>query len=138
MNTGGTAIHLAEQIISALTETVKTTNLSFLMSHQADGQYQAQDFIDCLKAKIYGNNLPTNADTFFVVPWDGSHWMDLGMGHIREKEEDGEVMRRLVKRINKFHHMFGRGRGFAEYKGVTEDMNNLLFYLKLLNNEICL
>ena len=122
--TGGTASHLAEQVISSLTKTVKITqkSLSFLMSHQADGQYQARGFIEGLKQRIFGDNLPAEADKFFVVPWDGAHWMDLCMGDIREKEENGEILRRLVKRINKFHTMFGRGRGFAEYKGLTEEL----------------
>ena len=44
------------------------------------------------------------------------------MGDIRLKEENGETLRRLIKRVNKFHAMFGRGRGFVEYKGITSEM----------------
>ena len=96
--------------------------MTYLMSHQADGQYQARDFIEGMKERIYGESeWPIGVDKFFVVPWDAAHWMDLCMSDMRVKEENGEVLRRLIQRMNKFHSMFGRGRGFLEYKGFTEE-----------------
>ena len=124
---GGTACHLAEQVLTSLKDKVKVKqeSLSYLMSHQADGQYQAHDFIEGLKQGIYpegGIGRPIGLDKFFVVPWDAAHWQDCCMGDMREKEEHGECLRRLVKRANKFHKMFGRGRGLAEYEGITAEM----------------
>ena len=121
---GGTASHLAEQVTSSLRKTVKMTekSMTYLMSHQADGQYQARDFIEGMKERIYGESeWPIGVDKFFVVPWDAAHWMELCMSDRRVKEENGEVLRRLIQRMNKFHSMFGRGRGFLEYKGFTEE-----------------
>ncbi len=118
---GGTASELAEQVIKSLTETVKLPHscLSYLMAHHADGQYQAADFLKTLKSQI--NTIADGADTFFIVPWDTAHWMDCGMRDIREKEDRGEILRRLVKRANKFHLMFGRGKGYAEYHGFAKE-----------------
>ena len=121
---GGTASHLAEQVISSLRKTVKMTekSMTYLMSHQADGQYQARDFIQGMKERIYGASEWTiGVDKFFVVPWDAAYRMDLCMSDMRVKEENGEVLRRLIQRMNKFHSMFGRGRGFLENKGFTEE-----------------
>ena len=96
--------------------------MTYLISHQADGQYQARDFIEGMKERIYGESeWPIGVGKFFVVPWDAAHWMDLCMSNMRVKEENGEVLRRLIQRMNKFHSMFGRGRGFLEYKGFTEE-----------------
>ena len=92
---GGTARELAEQVSSALINTLKlpATTLSYLMAHQADGQYQAKMFLARLKECTQGVSeavpLPTNHETFFVIPWDTAHWMDLCMAAIREKEEGG-------------------------------------------------
>ena len=47
--------------------------------------------------------------------------MDLCISDMRVKEENGEVLRWLIQRINKFHSMFGRGRGFVKYKGFTKE-----------------
>ena len=75
-----------------------------------------------MKERIYGESeWPIGVDKFFVVPWDAAHWMDLCMSDMRVKEENGEVLRRLIQRMNKFQSMFGRGRGFLEYKGFTEE-----------------
>ena len=48
--TGGTAVDLAEQVISSLLTEIKLpqANLSYLMAHQADGQYQVNEFISTL------------------------------------------------------------------------------------------
>ena len=63
---GGTASHLAEQVISSLRKTAKIPekSMAFLMSHQADGQYQARDFVEGLKERIYGSERPVGEDKF--------------------------------------------------------------------------
>ena len=82
-------------------------------------------FLARLKECTQGANeavpLPTNHETFFVIPWDTAHWMDLCMAAIREREEGGEILRRFVKRANKFNIMFGRGKGHAEYQGFAAE-----------------
>ena len=120
--TGGTAPHLAEQVIDSLKKNVKLTDddLSYLVAHQADGQYQAREFLSTLK-DLVNDVAPLSSDKYFVVPWDPAHWLDLIIGDIREKEENGEILKRLVKRVNKFHHMFGSGRGHDEYQGFTKE-----------------
>ena len=121
---GGDAGHLADQVIYTLTKTAKIpeTSLRYLMSHQADGQYQAREFGERLKERIFGVERPDEVDKFFVIPWDTAHWMDCCLTDVRVKEENGQVLRRLILRVNKFHSMFGRGRGYAEYKGLTLEL----------------
>ena len=92
------------------------------MSHQADGQYQAREFGERLKERVFKDDRPVNVDKFFVIPWDTAHWMDCCLSDLRVKEENGLILRRLILRANKFHNMFGRGRGYAEYKGLTQEL----------------
>ena len=85
---GGVAEDLAEQVISSLTKLkIPSSSLSYLMAHQADGQYQGSMFIQKLKEMIHEQDkLPDGHETFFVVPWDTAHWMNCCMEDIREKE----------------------------------------------------
>ena len=121
---GGTARELAKQVIASLCETIKlpATSLSFLVAHQADGQYQAADFrrelIDVIQAGMVPSNKCSEHENFFIVAWDTAQWIDCGFNDIREKEA-GSVLRRLIRRCNKFQSMFARGRGYAEYHGYT-------------------
>ena len=121
---GGTACHLAGQIIASLMTNLKLpqSHLSYLMAHQADGQYQTQEFTVTLKDSVcIGDQKPVNQDDFFVVPWDTVHWLDCCLEGIRLKEDDGELLRGLIKRVNKFHHMFGHGCGHCEYTGFAKE-----------------
>ena len=43
------------------------------------------------------------------------------MVEMREKDASGQFLQRIVKRGNKFHHMFGIGRGYDEYHGYTNE-----------------
>ena len=92
---GGTASHLAEQEISSLRKTAKIPekSMTFLVSHQAGGQYQARDFIKGLEEIIYGSERPVGEDKLFVVLWDTAHWMDFCISDKRVKGENGEVLR---------------------------------------------
>ena len=49
------------------------------------------------------------------MPWDPVHSLDCCIGDIRTKEEDGVILR-----VNKFHSMYGLGRGHMEYIGHSE------------------
>ena len=68
--TGGTADHLAEQVLNYLLELVKLDreNLSYLVAHQADGQYQAREFLKTLRSKVHVINRPNHLEKYFVVP----------------------------------------------------------------------
>ena len=46
------------------------------------------------------------ADPFFLTPWDASHWMDLVMVEMREKNVFSVFLKRLIKRSNRLHTMF--------------------------------
>ena len=63
------------------------------------------------------------ADPFFLTTWDVSHWVDLVMGKLREDNASAALLKRLIKRSNKFHVMLGRGCGHAEYKGLAVSLN---------------
>ena len=62
-------------------------------------------------------------DPYFLLPWDASHWLDLAMVELREESGASDVLKRLIKRSNRFHAMFAKGRGHAEYKGLAESLN---------------
>ena len=49
------------------------------------------------------------------MPWDTAHWLDRVMEKMREKTASSAFLKRLIKRSNRLHTMFGIGRGFAEY-----------------------
>ena len=95
----------------------------------ADGQYQSDTFQDALYAEL-GNN-DRSADPFFLTPWDVSHWMDLVMVEMREESVSSEFLKRLIKRSNRLHTMFARGRGNVEYKGLASP-----FGLKVLETVV--
>ena len=129
---GGTASELAEQVLASLSNTLKLPNssLSHLVAHHADGQYQAAKFQHTLRDAIHKVKEPgfidkqnNGASKFFVLPWDTAHYLDCAMTEVREKEEAGKCLRVLIKRTNKFQSMFGRGRGYAEYKGYAKEHN---------------
>lgn len=107
---GGTADDLAVQVVSALVKSLKVPQsvLSSLIAHHADGQYQAKRFLQKLKSSTQGANgdLPEGHNAFFVIPWDTAHYMDL---------------RRLIKRANQFSIMFGKRKGYSEYKSFEEN-----------------
>ena len=45
------------------------------------------------------------------------------MGDLGEKDtSSSSFMKRLIKRANKFHTMFQRGRGHAEYQGLASSL----------------
>ena len=129
---GGTASELAEQVLASLSNTLKLPNssLSYLLAHHADGQYQAAKFQHTLRNAIHKVKEPgfldeknNGARKFFVLPWDTAHYLDCAMTEVREKEEAGKCLRVLIKLTNKFQSMFGRGRGYAEYKGYAKEHN---------------
>ena len=90
---------------------------SFPLGVHADGQYQASTFQNRLHALLGIREIP---DPYFLLPWDVSHWMDLAMVELREHSESSEFIKMLIKRSNRMHTMFGRGRGHAEYKGFAK------------------
>ena len=49
-----------------------------------------------------------------------AQWLDCCLSGVQTKEKDGVILRKLIKRVDKFH-MFGRGKGHAEYKGYTDE-----------------
>ena len=63
-----------------------------------------------------------DTDPFFLTTWDASHWFDLVMQKLREDDASSAFLKRLIKRSNKLHDMFGRGRGHAEYKGLAASL----------------
>ena len=62
------------------------------------------------------------------MSWDVAHWMDLVMVFLREKATSSKFLKLLIKRSNRFHSMFGHGRGHAEYKELAKTLD-----LKALN-----
>ena len=50
------------------------------------------------------------------MSWDVAHWFDLVMVFLREEASSSEFLKKFIKRSNRFHTMFGHGRGHAEYK----------------------
>ena len=86
-------------------------------------QYQAAGFAKKLKESIPSDSdvrTASEEDISFVVPWDVGHWMNLAVVEVRDKSES-ELLSRFIKRANKFHSVFGRGRGHDEYFGVASD-----------------
>ena len=95
--------------------------LFYILAVHADGQYQANTFQDALYTELGKND--RSADPFFLTPWDASHWMDLVMVEMREENVCSAFLKRLIKRSNKLHTMFARGRGHVEYKGLATSLN---------------
>ena len=93
----------------------------YILAFHADGQYQANTFLDVLHEKM-GKSYYL-ADPFFLTTWDVSHWVDLIMGKLREDAASAAFLKRLIKRSNKLHVMFGRGRRHAEYKDLAASLN---------------
>nr|XP_039253066.1 uncharacterized protein LOC120330255 [Styela clava] len=120
---GGTSSDLASQVIDAIKKEVAlpNSNLSSLVSHQADGQYQATQFRKTLMEAVGMDERPNNADIFFVVVWDVAHWFNLCMEELKDK--NSSLISRLSSRCNRFNVMFSLGRGFAEYQGVSKELN---------------
>ena len=96
-------------------------NILYILAFHADGQYQANTFVDALHEIMGNSNHP--GDPFFLTTWDVSHWVNLVMEKLRENDLSAAFLKRLIQRSNKLHVMFGRGRGFAEYKGVAASLN---------------
>ncbi|XP_078482773.1 uncharacterized protein LOC144743278 isoform X2 [Ciona intestinalis] len=124
---GGTAANLAEQVFEAIcgTSSVKLpqVQLSYLVAHQADGQYQAKQFKTTLTSLIHQKDacsVPADdPQSFFVVAWDTAHWMDCAL--VAVKNKDCKIFfDRLIRRSNKFNVMFGRGKGAAEYASIKK------------------
>eukprot|EP00794_Sanderia_malayensis_P021154 gene21154-23234_t len=116
---GGSGIDLAEQVVAVLKTKLQLTtdDLQFLRGVHADGQYQASTFQNRLHRILGIREIP---DPYFLLPWDVSHWMDLAMVELREHSDSSGFMKLLIKRSNRLHTMFGRGRGHAEYKGLAK------------------
>ena len=92
-------------------------SLIFLCTaNHSDGQYQASPFKDAL-AEITGTN---NSSISTPVIWDGGHWADLCVKHVREKSGSADFFSKFLERGNSFHVMFGRGKGFEEYMAVKD------------------
>ena len=56
------------------------------------------------------------------MSWDVAHWFDLVMVFLREEASSSEFLKRFIKRSNRFHTMFGHGRGHAEYKELADSL----------------
>lgn len=59
-------------------------------------------------------------DEYFSMPWDTAHWLDRVMEKIRERSESSAFFKRLIKRSNRFHTMFGYGKGRIEYSNLAK------------------
>ena len=59
-------------------------------------------------------------DPYLLLPWDISHWMDIVMVQIHEDLDSAEF---LIKRSNKMHTMFQRGKSHVEYIGLAKHLN---------------
>ena len=94
-------------------------NICLILAVHTDGQYQANTFQEALNAELGNDNQP---DPFFLTPWDVSHWMDLVMVKLRENDASSAFFKRLIKRSNRLHTMFGSGRGHLEYKGLAASL----------------
>ena len=86
----------------------------------ADGQYHTHQFQNALYDKIGSIN---PVDPYFCMSWDVAHWMDLVMIFLREEATSSKFLKLLVKRSNRFHTMFGHGRGHAEYKELANSLS---------------
>ena len=119
---GGTGADLADQVINTLEKIgITGEGLSYLRAVHADGQYQAKTFQDSLRAHMHG--VGTQIDNYFLMPWDPSHWIDIVMEEVRERNlTTSPFLKRLVKRSNKLYKMFGHGRGHQEYKGLAKSL----------------
>ena len=62
------------------------------------------------------------SDPYFLTTSDVSHWVDLVMQQLREEDVSSAFLKRLIKRSNKLNVMFGRGRGYAQYKGLAASL----------------
>ncbi len=54
------------------------------------------------------------------------------MGEMREKDDIGEILRRLIERANKFNVMFGRWKSYEEYHGYATEF----FCMKILQTNL--
>lgn len=92
-----------------------------LLAVHADGQYQSNTFQEALVAQLEKTE---SSDEFFLTSWDVSHWMDLAMSDLREDGSTAStLLKRLIKRANRFHTMFSHGRGHIEYKGLSSSLD---------------
>jgi hypothetical protein len=91
----------------------------FLAVH-ADGQYHTNKFQRSLYKEIGDDISPV--DPYFLLSWDVSHWLDLVMVFLREEANSSKFLKRLIKRSNRFHSMFGSGKGHVEYKGLAASL----------------
>nr|CAB3262508.1 uncharacterized protein LOC100180089 [Phallusia mammillata] len=75
---GGTASHLARQISEALCGTsvqLQQQQLTYLVAHHADGQYQARQFESTLKQQVYHDACwPEYHETFRPTGWIVPLW----------------------------------------------------------------
>ncbi len=91
---------------------------SLYVGVHADGQYQSNTFQEAL---FDHQGKTERSDNFFLTPWDVSHWLDLAMSDLREDSSSAaSLIKRLIKRANRFHSMFSRGRGHLEYTGLSD------------------
>ena len=108
---GGTGSDLADQVYKSLEKIgLSGDERSRVRAIHADGQYQSSTFQQRITDNIGDKNL--------LLPWDQSHWIDIVM----EEARDHAFMKRLVRRTNKLHKMFGQGKGHAEYKGLAKSL----------------
>ena len=88
----------------------------------ADGQYQTKTFQDAFYGSVTTEDY--EPDSYLLLPWEISHWLDCAMEALRGKEEStGIFFKRLIKRLNKMHTMFGHRRSHAEYIGIAKQLN---------------
>jgi hypothetical protein len=77
-----------------------------LLALHADGQYQANTFLEALYEKMGEHQRPS--DPYFLTTWDVSHWIDLVMVKLlREEDATSHFLKRLIKRSNRLVQRFG-------------------------------
>jgi hypothetical protein len=82
----------------------------------ADGPYQAHEFGFTIQEETGRHRIPEELQFCQAVIWDTTHLLNLAATDIKEGKfaESQEFFTKFIKRANKFNHMMGRGKGFAQ------------------------
>ena len=105
--------------------------MRFILAVHADKQYQANTFQDKLLELLGAYHQPDPYYCHGSSTHLTSHMVHLHistchpdtyivMVHLREYSDSSEFLKRLIKRSNKMHTMFQRGRGHVEYIGLAK------------------
>jgi hypothetical protein len=82
----------------------------------ADGQYQNEPFLRALRDQL---GMSPDDKQRLPITWDPAHFLNLAVTDVRDGPE-GLMLRRFIKRTNRFASLFGRGRGYAALQATSE------------------